>query len=121
MKCGLIWLVLGTAAVSSCSSARAQSPLAISGGGTGATTASQAITNLGLPIVSVVDYGATGNGSTNDTTAINNAMTHACLKAIPNNGCILYFPAGKYMTTGLSMPSYVNVGKETGEQQPLSN
>lgn len=44
-----------------------------------------------------------------DTTAINNAMTACVSKAVPNNGCILYFPAGKYMTTGLSMSSYVNM------------
>jgi polygalacturonase len=66
--------------------------LAISGGGTGASNASDAITNLGLPIVSVIDYGAAGNGATDDTTAINNAMSACVSKAVPNNGCILYFP-----------------------------
>ena len=41
--------------------------------------------------VSVKDFGAKGDGSTNDTTAINNAIA---------SGKSVYFPAGTYMTTG---------------------
>lgn len=37
------------------------------------------------------DYGATGNGSTDDTTAINNAIA-----AANSSGASLYFPAGTY-------------------------
>lgn len=40
----------------------------------------------------VTKFGATGNGSTNDYDAINNALT----AAIDANGC-LYFPAGSYL------------------------
>jgi hypothetical protein len=38
--------------------------LPVSGGGTGATTAPTAISTLGLPVISVVSFGATGNGTT---------------------------------------------------------
>ena len=47
-------------------------------------------------VVNVKDYGATGDGSTNDTTAINNAIA-----ALTNNSC-LYFPPGQYNVTGLN-------------------
>src|SRR4249919_1616795 len=39
-------------------------------------------------------YGAAGDGVTNDTTAINNAIA-----ALPTGGT-LYFPPGRYMTNG---------------------
>jgi hypothetical protein len=42
----------------------------------------------------VKDYGAKGDGVTNDTTAINNAIT-----ALPTGGT-LYFPAGNYIIGG---------------------
>lgn len=41
--------------------------------------------------VSVKDFGAVGDGTTDDTTAINNAIA---------SGKSVYFPAGTYMTTG---------------------
>lgn len=42
--------------------------------------------------VSVATYGATGNGTTDDTAAINRAMA-----ALPANGGTLYFPTGSYL------------------------
>ena len=34
----------------------------------------------------------------------------ACVgRALPHNGCVLYFPAGVYITTGLALRSYVNM------------
>ncbi len=92
-----------------CSCIYAQTPLPVSSGGTGATTAPAAPANLGLPVVSVMSFGATGNGVTDDTAAINSAMTACTSSAAPFNGCILYFPAGIYITTGLSMQSFVNM------------
>ena len=42
----------------------------------------------------VLDYGATGNGSTDDTTAIQNAIN-----AVPSSGGTVVFPAGTYKTS----------------------
>jgi hypothetical protein len=44
--------------------------------------------------VSVKDFGATGDGSTDDTTAISNAITY-----VSTNGGAVYFPAGVYLTS----------------------
>ena len=52
--------------------------------------------SYGPYIINVRDYGAKGDGSTNDTTAINNAIA-----ALTNNSC-LYFPPGQYNVTGLN-------------------
>ncbi|HBG26902.1 MAG: hypothetical protein A2Y10_10485 [Planctomycetes bacterium GWF2_41_51] len=41
--------------------------------------------------INVKDYGAIGNGSTNDSAAIN-----AAIAALPSSYCVLYFPAGVY-------------------------
>lgn len=71
--------------------------------------AAAALTNLGLPIVSVVNFGATGDGSTDDTAAINAAMTACVSKAAPKNGCTLYFPSGVYITTGLTLKPFLNM------------
>ena len=40
------------------------------------------------PWIDVTAYGAKGDGSTDDSPAINNAIT-----ACPNNGCTIYFPS----------------------------
>ena len=45
------------------------------------------------PTINVQNYGATGNGSTNDTAAINNAI------AALTPGATLLFPCGTYLTT----------------------
>lgn len=54
-------------------------------------------------VVNVKDYGATGNGTTDDYTSINTAIA-AC-----SGGAVLYVPAGTYAVThGLCIP-YDNV------------
>lgn len=55
-------------------------------------------------VINVKDYGALGDGSTNDTAAIATAKT----AAIATSG-ILYFPKGIYKTDLISMASAVNV------------
>jgi hypothetical protein len=83
--------------------------LPVSGGGTGASTAPAAIANLGLPTISVTSFGATGDGVTDDTAAINSAMSSCVSRAFPFNGCNLYFPSGIYITTGLTLQSYIHI------------
>jgi hypothetical protein len=48
-------------------------------------------------LVSVKDFGAVGDGTTDDTAAIQSA-----LNACSVNGNLLYVPAGKYLVTGLT-------------------
>jgi hypothetical protein len=55
--------------------------------------------------INVMDYGAVGDGSTNDTTAIT-----AAISALPSSGGVLYFPPGSYLTSGgftISVPALV--------------
>jgi parallel beta-helix repeat protein len=49
-------------------------------------------------LFNVKDYGATGNGSTDDTAAINTAIAAATAA-----GGTVFFPAGTYMTTGITI------------------
>ena len=71
--------------------------------------ASSAVAPAGSSTVSVVNYGAKGDGRTDDTEAINAAMSACVSRALPHNGCVLYFPAGVYINTGLAIRSYVNM------------
>jgi hypothetical protein len=58
----------------------------------------------GLWVINVKSYGATGNGSTDDTTAINNAVTAA------GAGNLVFFPAGTYkITAPIALPTLVSV------------
>jgi hypothetical protein len=52
---------------------------------------------LATPVYNVRNYGATGNGTTDDTVAIKAAM--AALALTGNTGGTLYFPAGTYKVT----------------------
>jgi Pectate lyase superfamily protein len=63
----------------------------------------------GTSTVNVMNYGAKGDGITDDTAAINAAMAACISRAAPKNGCVLNFPAGVYITTGLSVKSFVNM------------
>lgn len=55
--------------------------------------------------INVKDYGAKGDGNTNDTTAINNAVS-----ALPSNNGVLYFPSGHYVVnTTISIGSKTNL------------
>jgi hypothetical protein len=63
----------------------------------GSTNQTFQISVVGTPVagtlVDVTTFGATGNGTTNDTTAINNAI------AALTSGATLRFPCGTYLTT----------------------
>jgi hypothetical protein len=71
--------------------------------------AATSIANVTSSLISVASYGAKGDGTTDDTAGINSAMSACTTRMAPKNGCILYFPAGVYITTGLTLRSYVNM------------
>jgi hypothetical protein len=73
-------------------------PTATAGTNTTQLATTAFVTNARL-VVNVKDFGAVGNGVTNDTTAINN-----CIAA--NSGNTIYFPAGTYVISG----SGINAG-----------
>ena len=102
--------VLLLSAVLSPCSLPAQTEPATGSGGPGVSAAAPAgVPAAGSYGISVVDYGAKGDGHTDDTAAINSAMSACVGRALPHNGCVLYFPAGVYITTGLALRSYVNM------------
>lgn len=72
--------------------------------------------NLNITVVNVKDYGATGDGTTNDSAAISSA------RAALTNRSTLYFPPGKYRITStfgdFSSLSYITV---TGEGAEIYN
>lgn len=69
---------------------------------TAITAGSSAITG----VFNVRNYGAVGDGTTNDYVAINNALT-ACAAFLGGKGGTLYFPAGVYyIGTSLSLTNY---------------
>jgi hypothetical protein len=72
-------------------------PTTIAAGNSGHITHSnQAYSKLNGAWVDVkADFGAAGNGSTNDATAINNAVTAAAALGV-NGGATVYFPPGDY-------------------------
>ena len=73
-------------------------------GGTGGTTVATARANLGLgPVISVTHYGAAGDGVTNDTTAIQAAIDALSTGGAQSGGGCVYFPAGTYAHTGLTV------------------
>jgi hypothetical protein len=61
--------------------------------------------NGNFPLQNVRNFGATGNGVTDDTAAIEAAQTF-CDGAFPLNGCTLYFPTGIYIEDGLNVHQY---------------
>ena len=53
-------------------------------------------------VVNVAEYGATGDGVTDDTAAIRSAID-----ALPQNGSVLYFPPGNYLVAPTGTSQYV--------------
>jgi parallel beta-helix repeat protein len=100
----LIWTVDNIttvdAFITSLAGATGSSLVGYSPAGTGAvTTTVQAKLRQNL---SVKDFGATGDGTTDDTTAFQNALTAAAGKS-------LYVPNGTYLCTGLTIYSGTNM------------
>ena len=60
-----------------------------------------ALTTMGgIYVINVKTYGATGDGVTNDTTAIATALS-----AVGATGATVYFPAGTYITEPMTIPT----------------
>jgi hypothetical protein len=62
---------------------------------------SRTLANLFGDVISVKDFGAIGDGATDDTTAIQAAIAAACSHTVNGHsvGGIVYFPAGNYKFT----------------------
>ena len=69
---------------------------------TGSNAVARTVDSKLEDVLSVKDFGATGDGATDDTTAINNCIAAAGLtKAV-------YFPPGTYITSGINQNHYDN-------------
>jgi hypothetical protein len=70
---------------------------------------------------SVIDFGATGDGVTDDTEAINRALFQLfCRQANPQIRRSLYFPAGVYKVTGsINIPPYATLYGEGGNNSVI--
>lgn len=72
--------------------------------------------------LNVKDYGATGNGSSNDTSAVQSAIT-----ALPSTGGTVYFPAGTYLVDNITLPAFpkvvnlVGAGRRATTLQPFTS
>lgn len=93
----LIWTVdniSNTSALTSLAASNGSSLVGFiqSGSGAVATTVQAKLRET----ISVKDFGATGDGTTDDTTAVNNALVAAAGKS-------LYFPSGTYLCTTLTV------------------
>jgi hypothetical protein len=65
-------------------------------GGVSSTASAPILKNVSK-VFNVEDYGATGNGTTDDTTAINSAIS----AAVAAGGGIVYFPSNTYLTSSV--------------------
>jgi hypothetical protein len=66
-------------------------------------------------IVSVKGYGAIGDGSTDDTTAVQDAIDAVNTAG----GGVVYFPRGTYSVSALTLKAYVHlVGESRSEMEP---
>lgn len=72
--------------------------------GAATAAAARAIMLNGYTHISVKSYGATGDGTTNDTTAVQNALNAAAAAG----GGMVYFPTGTYRVSTLTWPSHVS-------------
>jgi hypothetical protein len=72
-----------------------------------------------IAFVSVKDYGATGNGVTDDTAAI-----QAAINSLTNGGTV-FFPAGTYMITSIALPydgiALLGAGRQATILMKISN
>jgi len=76
--------------------------------GTGAAAVARTLQNRFADVVNVKDFGAVGDGVTDDTAAILNAISYSRLNATNNDVYRpnVFFPAGDYCVQELSFNSY---------------
>lgn len=86
-------------------SAGAASLLGISAAAPAAAQTAQAGNTGVIPVSNVRDFGATGNGTTDDTAAIQAAIDQTAA----SGGGIAYLPAGRYAITGISLKQGVDL------------
>jgi hypothetical protein len=79
-----------------------------------------ALANLGVGLCSLKNYNATGNGTTDDTVAIQSAIT-ACSSFYSGGfGPTLYVPTGTYkISATLRIPGYLNIKGEGYEASAI--
>jgi hypothetical protein len=65
----------------------------------GTNSVSRTVANKLQETISVKDFGATGNGTTDDTQSIQNAINYLATVSNGNSGGIVFFPIGTYLIT----------------------
>jgi len=85
------------------------------------TSVSQSLQSWMDQWASVTDFGAVGDGSTDDTDAINRALYQLfCREVNPQIRRSLFFPAGQYRVTGtIIVPSYARLYGEGAESSMI--
>lgn len=94
------------------------------GGATPTGAVNRLINEKLAEIVSVKDFGAVGDGITDDTTAIQAAITYAQSLFYKSGGSTVFFPAGRYVTSNtLTVTRTINFlgeGSTTSTIEPTS-
>ena len=75
-------------------------------------TNQRALANWPNNAVSVLDFGAVGDGVTDDTTAFQNAFNDAAAKVSQGGSASIYIPAGLFLLTSKVVCNVAFVGKE---------
>ena len=85
------------------------------GGSTPAGAVNRPINEKLAETISVKDFGAVGDGTTDDTTAIQAAINFAATAVSGSTGAVVYFPTGTYMiSTTINMPNRVGLQGANG-------
>jgi len=78
------------------------------------SVAAGAIVPSSLPVCDVHSQGATGNGTTDDTAAV-----QSCMTVLPSSGGTVFFPRGTYLVGPIAKPFGVNFRGENANESIL--